>query len=41
MVENVLFNLKNKSVYKLFREVPKGKNIITAKRVFTYKRNDV
>jgi len=40
-IETELNNMKDMEVYTLVKEIPKGKNIISAKWVFSYKRNDV
>ena len=40
-IEEELNNMKNKKVYKFVKSVPKGKHIISARWVFSYKKNDV
>jgi len=40
-IEDELNNMKEKEVYSFIKKVPKGNNIISAKWIFSYKRNDV
>ena len=39
-VENELNNMKNKRVYKYVSYIPKDKNVISCRWVFTYKKDD-
>jgi len=40
-IKTELNNMKNKKVYTFIKEVPEGKNVISTRWVFTFRRNDI